>query len=109
MLPGERKRTCSQCGQLMATHRLGVRLGPLRARIFDAIKRAGPGGIEGDDLFDLILAERGVQRSALKAHVWAINDLISDSGWRIASARGTGARFWLARVNANASEHKKTG
>ena len=90
----------------MALHRHGVRLGPLRARIFDAIQRAGPSGVDADDLFDLILAERGVQRTALKAHVWAINDLISDSGWRIAGTRGTGARFHLVR---QANAYRKVG
>jgi hypothetical protein len=77
MLPGERTSTCPHCGQPMATHLLGVRLGPLRARIFDAIQRAGSSGIDADDLF-------------------VINDLISDSGWRIVGTRGTGARFHLA-------------
>ena len=72
----------------MPEMRLGVRLTPLKARIFDAIKRAGKDGIEGDDLFRLIFGERPVKRSCLKAHVWQINDLLEESGYHITGRRG---------------------
>ena len=36
---------CQRCGQRLPEIRLGVRLTPLKARIFDLIRRAGPDGI----------------------------------------------------------------
>lgn len=97
MLRDPRRMTCPHCGQPLTSTRLGVQLGPLRARLLDAVRRAGQGGISGADLFDLIFAERGVKRSALKTNVWVINDLIADSGWRIVSTKGTDAHYWLVR------------
>jgi len=81
------------------------------ARIFDAIKRAGPSGIDADNLFDLILAGRGVQRSALRARVWVINDVVSDSGRRIVGTRNAGGRFHLMRRASKGTQKSwvKTG
>lgn len=77
------KRVCECCGQPMPETRLGVRLTPLKARIFDAIKRAGYDGIDRNDLFALVFSNRPVKRSCLKSHVWQINDAIEDTGYRI--------------------------
>jgi len=77
---------CPTCGQALSEERGGVRLTPLKARIFDVIKRAGPDGIESDDLFAMIFAERNVVRATLRAHIWQINDILSDTGLRIESA-----------------------
>ena len=70
---------CSHCGQPLPTTRLGVRLTPFKARIFDIIRRAGPDGVPSSEL------QAMVDRNAtvLKSHIWQINDVIADAGYRI--------------------------
>jgi len=70
----------------MASDRLGIPLTPLKARIFDAIRRAGPDGIGGD----VIIHELGlpVSRTTLKAHVWQINARLAENGYKIVGYGG---------------------
>jgi hypothetical protein len=90
-------RICSHCGQAIPETRLGVRLSPLKARIIDAIARAGDDGIDADVLFWLIFSERRVKRLTLKSHVNQINDLLAATDYRIDGIRGGGRRFTLVR------------
>jgi hypothetical protein len=73
-----------------------VRLTPLKARIFDIITRAGVDGISASDLFDIVFTE-GQSKETLKAHVWQINDLIADGGYRI---KGEDSYYALVKVAA---------
>lgn len=107
---------CKHCGQPLPTIRLGVRLTPLKARIFDLIRRAGPDGIAGEDLFALTLAARRAQRSTLKAHVWQINDAIEGTGYRIhgradryrlKADHGKDETRWQAFQTATRSRHAR--
>jgi hypothetical protein len=70
----------------MASDRLGIPLTPLKARIFDAIRRAGPNGIGGD----AIIHELGlpVSPTTLKAHVWQINTRLAENGYKIVGYGG---------------------
>jgi|SRR5215203_3905552 len=86
-----RARICQHCGQAIPEIRFGARLGPIAARIFDAVQRSGADGIDPDDLFELIYADRpGRKRSALKGYVRQINYNLSDCGApvRIYARRG---------------------
>jgi hypothetical protein len=76
---------CPHCGREMPEMRLGVRLTPLKARIFDLIKRGGRDGIDRRDLFDIAFDNPDRKRSyrTLKAHIHQINELIEDEGFRI--------------------------
>jgi hypothetical protein len=71
---------CPHCG---CEERLRVRMSPLKARIFDAIKRAGNTGISADDLWGIAFAGRSRSRETLKAHVWQINDMLAATDWRV--------------------------
>jgi hypothetical protein len=51
---------CKLCGAPLRQERLGVAMTPLKARIFDAVKRSGHVGISGDDLYVLTLRERAI-------------------------------------------------
>ena len=86
---------CPHCGRPLPEVRLGVQLTPLKARIFDVVHRAGPDGIESNDLHAIAFADREVSHETLKAHVWQINDLITDVGHRIV---GGGGRYRLVRT-----------
>jgi hypothetical protein len=74
-----------------------VPLTPLKLRIFDAIRRAGPDGIAGD----AIIQELGlpVSLATLKAHVWQINERLADSGYQILGRGG----YRLLRLTSRAS------
>jgi hypothetical protein len=84
----DRAPICESCGQSLPFFRIGVRLTPLKARIFDLIEQAGPAGIDGDDLFAIAFAGRNAARSTLKEHVWQINNVIEDIGYRIVGRGG---------------------
>ena len=66
--------------------RLGIPLTPLKTRIFDAIRRAGPDGIGGD----AIIHELGlpVSPTTLKSHVWQINARLAENGYKIVGYGG---------------------
>lgn len=73
--------------------RLGVRLTALKARIFDLIMRGGEDGISGADLLDIV----GLQGTCLKSHIWQINELIEDQGYRIKGKPGRGNVWRLVK------------
>jgi hypothetical protein len=81
-------RCCAYCGQTLPEIRLGVRLPPLKARIFDLVQRAGADGIDRRDLFDIVFGDddahaRRHSFRTLKAHICQINEAIEDTGYRI--------------------------
>lgn len=77
-------RRCPHCGQVLPEIRLGVRLSPLKARIFDLVQRGGRDGIDKRDLFDIVFADvSGAKLPTLKTHIYQINEVIGDEGYRI--------------------------
>jgi hypothetical protein len=92
------RHLCSRCGQPLPDIRLGVRLTPLKARIFDLIQRGGEDGIAVDDLFNIVFPDGSVKRDTLKSHVWQINDAIEDSGYRIKGNGAVGGAYRLVKV-----------
>ena len=77
---------CPGCRRPLPVVRLGVVLTPLKARIFDAIRRAGPDGIDGRALIQEL--DLPVSLTTLKAHVWQINDRLTESGYQIVGHGG---------------------
>jgi hypothetical protein len=69
-----RVRRCPYCDQELPEIRLGVRLPPLKARLFDLVQRGGGDGITGSDLFDILYPDGNASRETLKAHVFQINE-----------------------------------
>jgi hypothetical protein len=64
----------------MPEQRLGVRLPPLKAAIFDVVKCRGRHGVTMQELqgiFELC------SLNTVRAHIWGINELLEDVGWRI--------------------------
>jgi len=83
-----RHHSCPRCGQALPETRLGVRLTPLKARIFDLVRRSGADGIDRHELFDIVFGDddahaRRHSYETLKAHITQINELIEDAGYRI--------------------------
>jgi len=83
---------CDSCGQALPEMRLGVRLTAFRARLFDLVRRSGVDGIHSEDLYSQLYPDGGGSRQTLKAHVWQINELIADEGYRI-DGRGSSYRL----------------
>lgn len=77
---------CSQCHQPLNEVRLGVRLPVFKAAILDAIKAAGDIGISSQELIDKF--GRPIRVIAIKSHVFQINEMLEDTGWRIATDAG---------------------
>jgi hypothetical protein len=82
-------KICKMCGSPLPEIRLGARLTPLKALIFDRIHRAGPDGILWQEISsDYSFFGRGGRRT-LKAHVHQINKAILGSGFFIYGRGGT--------------------
>ena len=77
---------CPTCGQPMPITRAGVRLSPLKARIFDIVKRAGTDGFPTRELVGMLWEGKSMtnlQQHVIYCHVHQINDALEDTGLRI--------------------------
>jgi hypothetical protein len=88
---------CSHCGQLLPELRAGRRLPPLKARLFDLVKRAGAAGIATNDLYSALYPDASNRISAVKVHVAQINTKLTGTGVRIS---GAGGRYRLITPTA---------
>jgi hypothetical protein len=77
--------------------RLGIRLTAFKARLFDLVQRGGIDGISSDDLCSALYPDGGGSRQTLKAHIWQINEMIADEGYRI---DGRGSSYRLVNMSA---------
>jgi hypothetical protein len=92
-----RSACCDYCGQALPEMRLGIRMTALKARLFDLVKRGGIDGISSEDLYSLLYPDGGGSRQTLKAHVWQINEMIADEGYRI---EGRNSSYRLVNMRA---------
>lgn len=94
-------RRCPHCQQVLPEVRVGVRLPPLKARIFDLVLRGGEDGITARDVLEIVYAElEGPSAKTVHVHVFQINELIEDSGYRIVGRRGPGSVYRLVNKRA---------
>jgi hypothetical protein len=81
--------------------RAGVKLSPLKARLFDAVKRSGGAGIEVQRLLAIVYDGHGTRPAhweSIKSHIYQINELLEDAGLRIVSSRGRYPSWTLVRT-----------
>lgn len=69
-------KKCQHCGAPLREERLGVRMTPLKARLFDAVKRGCP----SSSLREI--------SACYRSHVWQIKDMIAGAGWTIQCGKG---------------------
>lgn len=81
-------KLCPHCHQPMPEIRFGVRLSPLKARIFDLVKRAGDIGIATSDIMNAVY-EGPVARELIAMHIHQINDQMASTSWRIRGHRAS--------------------
>jgi hypothetical protein len=88
---------CPHCRQPMPEMRLGVRFPPLKAAIFDLIKLTGDHGMTQQEIqgpFEL------GSLYTVRAHVWGINKLIEDTGYRIRGGTKHAPGYRLVKTKA---------
>jgi Fe2+ or Zn2+ uptake regulation protein len=89
---------CQHCHQPLMHMRAGVRLTPLKARIFDLIKASSEHGISARELErEIYRGPKQRRPDTIRVHIWQINDLLLDTDvviradewrrWYIASRR----------------------
>jgi hypothetical protein len=76
-------RCCPYCHQTLPETRLGVRLTPLQARIFDLIQRAGDQGITRSDVYLIAFDGRDTEINAVSVHINQINEMLVETDYRI--------------------------
>jgi hypothetical protein len=80
---------CPYCKQPIVESRAGVRLPPIKAAIFDAIKAAGPCGITSRGVLSSVYEARAKpSKNAVKSHVWQINEALENTDLIIKSSAG---------------------
>jgi hypothetical protein len=73
------ERRCPYCDQALPNTRLGVKVGPVKARLFDLIQRGGEDGVTNRDLSDIL----GIARETVKAHVFQLNEHLAGTDYQI--------------------------
>jgi hypothetical protein len=85
-MPNPNKCLCPYCHQPLFAVREGVRLTPLKAAIFDAVKASGEEGVTSYSIISTVYERRPHPSvRAIKSHVFQINELLADAGYRIRS------------------------
>ena len=93
-------RLCPHCRRPMTYQRVGVFLPPLKAAIFDIIKRSGDVGITAEELAHDVYCDRRLRPHprTIKSHCWQINAFyLEETDWIITSEGDSGERRWHLR------------
>ena len=95
---------CPHCRQPIEGERAGVRLPPLKAAIFDAIRESGDMGVSSEGLI-MRLRDRCNHRIAshntVKAHIHQLREYLADSKVAIVCDRGRPA-LWRIKPKREA-------
>jgi hypothetical protein len=94
-------RRCECCGQPIVT-RLGVRLTPLKADLFDLVEKSGKAGISAEALAERVLAPHQRSRNTVNQHIYQINDLLGSTDYELRAGQGGGRVYRLKRVRSSA-------
>ena len=75
-------KLCSHCHQPLPELRAGVRLSPLKAHIFDVVKRADSNGITIEDI-NAICFDGRASAVNVRNHIHQINDALAGTDFEI--------------------------
>ena len=75
-------KLCSHCHQPLPELRAGVRLSPLKAHIFDVVKRADSNGITIEDI-NAICFDGRTSAVNVRNHIHQINDALAGTDFEI--------------------------
>lgn len=64
----------------------------LKASVVDMVTEAGEAGVLVDTLYDTVFKPRGCARTVVATHVWQINELLADEGYKIVGLRAHASR-----------------
>ena len=93
-------RACPTCGQKLPLKQFGVPMPAKKARIIDMILRAGSEGAPCDAVYQRLFSH--TSRNTVKAHIWQINELLAETGYRIVAGK-RGANYKLQGPRAVAT------
>ena len=92
-------KVCTYCQQPLPEIRAGVRLSPLKSRIFDIVRRAGPDGVAIEIINALCFDGRSTAKN-VKTHVSQINDALAGSNLRLYGGNPRGF-YRIVRTHAD--------
>jgi hypothetical protein len=87
---------CPHCHQPVPELRAGVRLSPLKAHIFDVIKRADSNGIIIEDINTICFDGRATAVN-IRTHIHQINDALAGTDFQIRKASGMVGFFHIVK------------
>jgi hypothetical protein len=88
LMPDPNKTICELCHQPLGMARAGVRLPPIKSKIFDVIKAAGDKGATALDVLALVYdGRKRPDPLSVKSHIAQINDLLEETDLVIKSDR----------------------
>jgi hypothetical protein len=88
------RRKCSECGQPLPEIRLGLRLTPLQALVFDSIA-SNLDGINSCLVLERFRAVKpDASRKTIHVYVSHLNELLHVTGYRINKYRNEGELYW---------------
>ena len=88
---------CPHCDQPLPESRAGVRLSPLKARMFDVIKRADSNGITIEDINAICFDGRATAVN-VRTHIHQINDALAGTDFQIrGKASGMVGHFHIVK------------
>lgn len=82
----DKASVCPYCGQPSLYERVGVRLTPVKAHLFDLIEAGGKEGINSIVLHFKVFGERAT-RQTMRGHIFQINEILEETDWRIKSTK----------------------
>ena len=95
-------KLCSHCHQPLPELRAGVRLSPLKAHIFDVVKRADSNGITIEDI-NTICFDGRASAVNVRNHIHQINDALAGTDFEIrGGAPGMVGYFHIVKRHWNA-------
>lgn len=99
---------CPMCRQPLDCIRYGVRLSPLKARIFDMVKRSQHVGVTSENINALCFDGRSTPTN-VRVHIAQINAALVDTGLHISGgADGWRGNYHLVRTAATAKRERVT-
>ena len=82
------RTVCPVCGKALSPKRFRVRMSPLKAKLLDLVREAGPEGIRVDALLERLPIKGADLGRTLNVHISQINDKLAHTNWSIVGHYG---------------------
>lgn len=92
---------CPHCGAVLKFNRVGIRLTPIKARLFDLIKASGDIGTSLTELASTVYPQASSPSryvDSVKSHINQMNDILVETEYRIVADRERAAGMQRQRL-----------